>query len=77
MIQDGLFWMGFDNDKRVILVNIVRCEFRWSQQPDNFSGETKCIMCSKYVLWWVELENFLYGIVLEHHNSCIMSLDIF
>ena len=40
-------------------------------------GETKCRMCSKYVLWYIGLDKVLYGLVLEHHKSWIVSLDIF
>ena len=36
--------------------------------------ETKCIMCSEYV---IGLDKVLYGLVLEHHKSWIVSLDLF
>ena len=41
------------------------------------SCETKCRTCFKYVVWLIGLEKFLYGIVLEHHISSIVSLDLF
>ena len=42
-----------------------------------YYGKTKCRMCSEYVIWYIGLEKFLYGIVLEHHNIWIASLDLF
>ena len=36
--------------------------------------ETKCIKCSEYV---IGLNKVLYGLVLEHHKSWIVSLDLF
>ena len=39
--------------------------------------ETKCIMCSEYVLWYIGLEKVLYCLALEHHKSWIVSLDLF
>ena len=35
-----------------------------------------CIMCSKYVFWYIGLDKVLYGIVLEHNISWIVSLNI-
>ena len=37
LIQDGLFLMGFDDDKFCIAGNLAIYEFRLSQAPDKFS----------------------------------------
>ena len=74
------FWGIFDKEEEIITEGSIVWENTnktiWRGRVIKF-GENKCRMCSEYVVLWIGLDKYLYGLVLEHHKRWIVSLNMF